>query len=186
MIDADQAKSTSTFGCAVKDVVSKVGTLEFTRLDKGLPFNYGIFYALNFRYVPVPEELNRYLLTIKNLAKGTYEITADGRSIGQFTAEQLGAGVNIASTTADPWQPGGPWNAQANELKSLTDARHEVVSANRQLRTYLPNSPACEQLEKQAGDFDNRIVEMQRTVARPQSYRFIVMRYEAPPKKGRK
>ena len=58
-------------------VAARAGALEFTRLDEGLPFNYGIFYALNYRFVPVPNELNRYLLCVKNLPKGSYEVSAD-------------------------------------------------------------------------------------------------------------
>ena len=185
-VDADGAKLVAAKGCAVKDLVSRDGALEFTRLDEGLPFNYGIFYALNYRYVPVPSELNRYLLTVKSLPKGRYEVTADGRGLGVFTAEQLAGGVDLASATADPWQPGGPWNAQANALKALTDARYEVLSAGAQLRAAIPGSPATGQLGKQAGEFDTKIVEMQRNVAKPQPYQFVVKKYEPPAKKDGK
>jgi lysophospholipase L1-like esterase len=185
-IDADGAKLVAAKGCSVKDLASKDGALEFTRLDEGLPFNYGIFYALNYRFVPVPNELNRYLLAVKNLPKGSYEVNSDGRGVGVFTAEQLAGGVNIASTTTDAWQPGGPWNAQANVLKSLTDSRHEISSANTHLRVYLPTASATEQLGKQSGEFDDKIVEMQRTVAKPQPYRFVIKKHEPPAKKDGK
>jgi lysophospholipase L1-like esterase len=185
-IDADGAKLIAAEGCTVKKLASKDCVLEFTRLDEGLPFNYGLFYQLNYRHIPVPDELNRYMLTIKNLPKGDYELTVDSRGVGVYTAEQLEAGVNIASATADPWQPGGPWDAQASVLKSLTDARHDVVSANTQCRKDLPGSPASEQLGKRASEFDDKIVEMQRTVAKPQSYRFVIKRYEPPAKKDGK
>jgi lysophospholipase L1-like esterase len=183
VIDADGAKLLAAKGCTVTGLASKGDVLEFTRLDEGLPFNYGLFYQLNYRYVPVHEELNRYMLTVKNLPKGSYELTADGRGVGVYTAEQLGAGVDIASATADPWRPGGPWDAQATVLKSLTDARHEVVSASTHGRTDLPGSPVSERLGKQAGEFDDKIVEMQRTVAKPQPYRFVLRRHEPPAKK---
>jgi lysophospholipase L1-like esterase len=173
-VDAVRGKIVRAAGCKVTDVRAKDGTVEFTRLDDGLPFNYGIFYGLNYRYVPVPDELNRYLLTVTGLPAGKYEITADGRSAGAFTAGQLAAGVNISSTTADPWQPGGPWNAQANLLKNLTDARHEVGLANSEARVTLPGSPVAEDLGRQATSLDDRIVEAQRTVAKPRPYRFRV------------
>jgi lysophospholipase L1-like esterase len=186
VIDADGAKLVTAKGCTVKEFASKDGVLEFTRLDDGLPFNYGIFYTLNYRHVPVPNELNKYLLTVKNLPKGRHEVVADGRSVGVFTSERLEAGVDIASTTSDPWQPGGPWNAQANVLRSLTDSRHEVVSANADLRAYLPGSSVSEKLAKQSGEFDKKIVEMQRTVAKPQPYRFVIKKHEPPAKKDGK
>ncbi len=183
VVDADGAKLLAAKNCTVTGLAAKGDGLEFTRLDKGLPFNYGTFYQLNYRYVPVPDELNRYTLAVKNLPKGRYELTADGRRVGVYTAEQFGAGLDIASATADPWRPGGPWDAQAVVLKSLTEARHEVVAANANGRADIPGSPAGERLGKQAGEFDDRIVAMQRTVARPQPYRFVIRRYEPPAKK---
>jgi hypothetical protein len=134
----------------VSDVAAKGGVLEFTRLDEGLPFNYGTFYGLNYRYVPVPDELNRYLLRVTNLPQGRYEVVADGRSAGTFTAAQLTAGVNIASTTPDPWQPGGPWAAQGDMLHHLTEARHQVAVAKSHTRVFLPTAPATAPFGDQA------------------------------------
>jgi hypothetical protein len=179
-IDAAGPKLLGADGCQVADLRSDGGVLEFTRQDEGLPFNYGIFYGLNYRYVPVPDELNRYILRVANLPAGQYEVTADGRGAGTFTADQLAAGVNIASTTPDPWQPGGPWNAQANLLKSLTDARHEVGLADTHARLDLPGSAVAAEFGQQAAAFDGRIVEMQRTVAKPRPYKFVIKRHDPP------
>jgi hypothetical protein len=173
-IDAAQAKVVRAAGCRVTDVRSKGREVEFTRLEDGLPLNYGIFHALNYRYVPVPDELNRYLLTVTGLPAGRYEVSADGRSAGAYSATQLAAGVNVASTTADPWQPGGPWSAQANMLERLTDARHEVGLANVEGAATLPGRPVTEEFGQQAAAFDERIVESQRAVARPRPSRFVV------------
>lgn len=178
-IDAAGAKLTRADGCKVTDLEVKKERLEFTRLDGGLPFNYGLFYPLHYRYVPVPDGLNRYMLKLTGLADGKYDLSAGGKGLGVLTAAQLAAGVNLATATADPWQPGGPWAAQANVLKSLTDARHEVGMADVHARLDLPSSPAAAQLGKQAAGFDGRIVEMQRAVARPQPYRFS-LRKQAP------
>lgn len=161
-------------GCAVSDATAKDGGVAFIRLDEGLPFNNGIFYALHYRYVPVPDELNRYILTVTNLPAGRYEMTADGRGCGTFTAGQLAAGVNVASATADPWEPGGPWDAQANLLKSLTESRHEALAASTHAPRYLPGSAVANELARQAADFEERIVAMQRTVAKPRPYHFVV------------
>jgi hypothetical protein len=48
------------------------------------------------------------------------------------------------------------------------------------------NSPASEQLGKQSAEFDEKVVEMQRTAAKPQPYRFVVRRHEPPAKKDGK
>jgi lysophospholipase L1-like esterase len=174
VVDAREPKLIEAKGCTVTGLASKDGSLEFTRLDQGLPFNYSTFYGLNYRYVPVPDELNRYLLTIQGLPEGRYEVTADGRSAGTFTAAQLAAGANVASSTGDVWQPGGPWDAQAHLLKLLTDARYDVSLAKSHAHVFLPDSPAAGQLGGQADTFDEQVVGMQRTIARPQPYHFVI------------
>ncbi len=181
-VDARGPKLIEAKGCTVSGLTAAGGGVEFTRLDEGLPFNYGVFYGLNYRFVPVPDELNRYLLTVRGLPDGKYEVVADGRSAGAFTAGQLAAGVNIASTTPDPWQPGGPWATQGDLLQHLTDARHEIATAKGHTRVFLPNGPATATLAEQADTTDGQIVAMQRTLARPQPYRFVVRPYTPPEK----
>jgi hypothetical protein len=65
------------------------------------------------RWVPFSNDLNQYLLTVRSLPPGTYEIEADGRSLGTFSDRVLSAGLNISAATGDAWQPGGPWDAQS-------------------------------------------------------------------------
>ena len=181
-IDARESKLLAAKGCAVRDLTGKDGSLEFTRLDEGLPFNYGIFFGLHYRFVPIPDELNRYLLAVTNLPEGRYEVVADERGVGTFTADQLAAGVNIASTTTDVWQPGGPWNAQANVLQSLTEARHHLLTAKMQAAAHRLAKPLPQELSQQADHANEQIEAMQRLAARPRPYHFVIRR-EAPPKK---
>ena len=59
--------------------ISKVRNLDDRLEDScdsthGLPWNLGTFGALNFRFVPIPENLNRYLLAVRNLPAGEYDI----------------------------------------------------------------------------------------------------------------
>ena len=44
----------------------------FTREDEGLPITLGTFSGFDFRWVPIPDELNQYLLTVTNLAAGNF------------------------------------------------------------------------------------------------------------------
>src|SRR5262249_38297315 len=116
-VDFAAAKATEVHSCRISEIAVDGQTLEFTRLDEGLPINFGLFGALNFLYVPIPSELNRYLLAVTNLPAGQYQLTVDGRSVGKYAHGQLAQGVNISSATTDAWQPGGPWDAQAGALK---------------------------------------------------------------------
>ncbi len=173
-LDFAEGKLLTADGCAVTQIKREDERLEFTRLDEGLPFNHGIFFALHYRFVPVPNELNRYLLSVKNLLAGKYDVVADDRTVGSFTAAQLREGVNIASTTANAWQPGGPWNAQADALVHLTNARSELEVANLLGRLHLGGSPLVGELATATQPTNERIEELQRLVAKPRPYRFVV------------
>ena len=78
-VHIDRAGKVVATGCRVSDVSVGASEVRFTRRDDGLPFNHGIFYVLNYRFVPVPEELNRYLLRIEGLPEGKYEVRTDDR-----------------------------------------------------------------------------------------------------------
>jgi lysophospholipase L1-like esterase len=179
-IDAREPKLLAAEGCTVKDLVKKDEAIEFVRLDRGLPLNNGIFFQLQFRFVPVPEELNRYMLTIANLPADRYEILADGRSAGNFSSQELAKGVNISSTTSDGWEPGGPWNAQANVLQALTESRSQLGGACATADFYLKAGGATSLLDKEAEKTNAQIEEMQRIVAKPKPYHFVIKRYVAP------
>ncbi len=173
-LDGQDPKRVVASKCKISDIVIKDGSLEFTRLDQGLPFNYGLFYALNFAWVPVQDELNRYMLTVNNLTADRYEVTVDGRKIGTFTRQALAKGVNIASATGDAWQPGGPWDAQAQVLKSLTEARHDLAVAQVLANAYVKEGPLPLQITLNAIRTDDDLVALQRLVAQPRAYRFVI------------
>src|SRR5205814_4922756 len=77
----------SSSGCTLTNVNAPGNTVEFDRLDAGLPYNTGLFGAFKFRFIPFPDELNRYMLTIQGLSAGKYEITVNTRAVGTFTAD---------------------------------------------------------------------------------------------------
>ena len=113
-IDASNQKLISAQGCSITAIHSTTEQVTFTRQDQGLPLNLGILSGLNYRWIPIPEQLNRYTLQISNLAEHQFEIRVEGRLLGKVSAAQLAKGINIASMTADPWEPGGPWDAQSD------------------------------------------------------------------------
>ncbi len=175
-IDAGGPKLLSAEGCRVTNVSRDAasGRLEFDRHDDGLPINFGIFGALQFRYLPIPDELNRYMLSVANLPAGRYAITADDRALGTFTDKQLATGLNVASSTADGWQPGGPWDAEAGILIHLTDARDKIAQAEVFLDHVLPKHPERIELHSQAKTINERIEQLQRTLLEPRPFHFVI------------
>ena len=172
-IDATRREASGA-GCTVGALSVKDGVVEFDRLDEGLPLNFGLFGGLKFFFVPIPDEINRYLLTVKNLPTGRYEVTASDRKLGTFTAEQLAAGVNLSSATADPWVPGGPWEAQAWLVNMLTDARNNAVAPEKFFSDYLGHNPNRPAVERQTADVNADIEALQRETAQPVVYHFTV------------
>lgn len=87
--------------------------------------------------------------------------------------------MDIASKTADVWQPGGPWDVQANSLKSLTDARHDVDGAAHTAKAYLPDSPLSSLFSEEAQEANDRLEQMQRLTAKPRPYQFVLSLVES-------
>ncbi len=172
-IDARDLTLLAAEGCRVSDIAGTAGRLEFTRRDDGLPLNGETFFGLHFRFVPIPNELNRYLLTINSLPAGRFNVSADGRRIGTWTDRQLADGVNISSVTPDPWQPGGPWSAQANILHALTEARDKLDVTRLLAGHHLAEQELPGQLAPHVRSTNESLEEMQRLVARPRPYRFV-------------
>src|SRR5207244_1309292 len=148
--------------------------VEFTRLDEGLPLNGETFFALNFRWVPIHDELNRYLLKVTSLEPGRYDVVVDERPVSTYSAEQLAGGVNISSATADPWQPGGPWSAQANALQQLTESRDKLDMTRLLSFANLKVGDFPMVLGGEIKSTNSHIEEMQRLIAKPRPYRFSI------------
>ncbi len=178
-LDAASGQVTVAEGCRVTEVAREPGRLAFERLDDRLPLNLHPLWMLNGRFLPIGDEFNRYLLTLTNLPAGRYTLTAGGRPLGSWDERQLAAGVNFASATADPWAPGGPWDAQAHALKVLTDMRDEAVFARRGLEATLAAHSDFPRWQVRFTGIEEAIVGLQRDLAQPTPVQFEV-RPETP------
>ena len=150
------------------------GGVDFVREDEGLPLNLGILGGLQFRFITIPDGLNHYLLTVRHLPLGQYEIRAEGRLLGKVSERQLHEGLNIASMTADGWEPGGPWDAQAGVIKELTEARHQLAVGNLLRNHFLGYHPHSYGLGHQFSAADDQLVTLQHEMAKPFPYRFEI------------
>jgi len=87
---------------------------------------------------------------------------------------QWAAGVNISSATADPWQPGGPWDAQANVVLRLTEARNGLELGRMMAGLYSPRLTADSEWKSGAAELNARIESLQNLAARPAPFHFVV------------
>ena len=148
--------------------------IEFDRLDDGWPINFGTFGALNFWHIPYPSELSRYMLTVTGLDAGSYEVLAGNRKLGKFSDKQLAAGMNIAFSTANAWEPGGPWDAQAAAQMRVTDARFEVTVAQWHEENFQADHPAIDSLRAESARVVEQLDSLQRAVAKPFPVHFLI------------
>jgi lysophospholipase L1-like esterase len=173
-VDAAEEKVIRAGGCEITNIKKLADGVTFVRKDAGLPMNLGILSALQYRFVPVPETLNRYQLAIHGLAPGRYTVRADGRLLGTYDAKQLADGVNISSATADGWVPGGPWDAQSDTVKELVDARDKLWMGGQFRSQYNDTNPHAAALDKDFTRLDQKLTELARAQAKPYPYRFEV------------
>jgi lysophospholipase L1-like esterase len=173
-VDAKSGKVVGADGCRVSKVDTRSDGIAFTRSDNGLPMNRGILSGLDYRWVDVPNRLNRYELRIVNLPAGKYTVRAGGRLLGTLSSKDLSNGINIASMTADGWEPGGPWDAQSDVVKELVDARDRLLFGHLFQQLYDPQHPNADELRQSFNKLDDQLIELERKVARPQPYRFEI------------
>ena len=178
-LDAAKLTELKSTGCRITEAKSLPDGIAFTRLDEGLPLNLGPLSSWNLRWIPLADGINGYRISIKNLPEGEYTIRSGGRDLGKTTAAKLSEGLNIASTTADGWQPGGPWDAQSNVVKSLVDARDQLWMAGKQQADLLPGRPGDQLLLDAIQKSDQELVALQRASARPYPYPFEIRRVAA-------
>jgi hypothetical protein len=160
--------------CAIRNIKFRDRKLEFDRLDEGLPLNFGMLQGLKFRFIPIPQELNRYMLTITGASPGKYDVRVDERLVGTYSADQLAAGINLSSASPDPWIPGGTWDSQAWLLNMLTHARAELTTSQRFAPDYLKDHPDRAAIDSETSRVIEQIESLQRHVAQPVLYHFAI------------
>jgi len=120
-IDAAGNKVVKAEKCEVTNQrPAKDGGIGFQRLDAALPFFPKEAKAI-LKWAPIEQELNEYMLKVTGLKEGQYEVQVDGQKIGEHTAAELAAGVNLTGEAL----ASGPI---AEQVKAVWNA---VVEKNR-------------------------------------------------------
>lgn len=89
-------KRPDTFNASAAHVDSRPDGVAFTYAPKALPFPAIPAYTNAASLYPLTERFNREIMIVENLPSGTYELAFDGMKAGEFTAEELYEGVNVA------------------------------------------------------------------------------------------
>jgi len=122
-VQIDASTSTAAADNAtVRDLKGSSAGLTWRELDGALPVYFDRNSAavnLVLKSSTVFEDVDQEPLKVTNLTAGSYKLTIDGQDEGQFTADQLGNGVNLAELNT-------PMMKQAQTVDTWT-ARRQFV-----------------------------------------------------------
>ncbi|SCW57943.1 SGNH/GDSL hydrolase family protein [Mucilaginibacter sp. NFR10] len=135
-VDAKSKKTIKAVNCKVTNVVSSADSVSFNYLANSLPYPIDTIprgwgnrkkQADALKVVPFTKEMNQELLAVKGLKAANYNVLIDGEKMGSWSAEQLGAGINLAEITITPQYQ------QAIQIRELNEERWDI---ERRIRMY--------------------------------------------------
>ena len=104
-INVTSRKVVQIKNCQIEGLkIATDGRTEFQQKDNALPFFPDGDAKNILQWVPVLEQMNVYQLKVSGLKPGQYEVRLGGVKVADYSAAQLGAGVNLAAAalTAGP------------------------------------------------------------------------------------
>lgn len=190
-IDARTKRAVRAENTQVADVRANAGAnaapgavLSWTQTDRALPMPMNLSdptVALAVKSSDVIEALNREPLRISGLAQARYTLKIDGDEVGDFSSEQLGAGINLATLPT-------PMQQQAAQVHRLT-LKHNDQHSFRWRQIQVPLQDHSSEVQKvalpllEALDAEEAAtIAQQRAMAQPQPRRYELSL--APPPVG--
>lgn len=157
----------------------KNGNISWTTLENALPFpiappdpNSAAAFQLAVSSSTFIETLDQEPLKVTNLAAPRYTLKIDGKSLGEFSREQLGAGINLATLPT-------PMLSQAQLVARLTQLRSNVHNS-RWREYHVPlagDSQAKQFLPKLLSNLESanrELTKAQRDAAQPRAHAFVL------------
>ncbi len=129
-INASEAKVKQTENARVSALKATPEMVSFKYLASALPFPIDTVPRVwqnwqtqkeALEVIPFTEEMNQEILKVAGLKSGmTYELRLNDESMGQFTAQQISSGINLATITSTPQYK------QAERLMELNRQHREL------------------------------------------------------------
>ncbi len=130
-----------TSGCKVYGVEAGGAELKFTRMDDSSPWPIPAQAREALVVMPEIADLSRYMLCVKGLSEGSYQILMDEAVAAEATAAQLSAGINLGTAPAGTFATRsadlynlinnlqGPLNTRWREASKAKDATNLAAAA---------------------------------------------------------
>lgn len=126
-VDAKDGTLVEAENCKVEDIAVQPDGIRFRYAANALPFPVEDSAKPALEWVPFTDDFNRETFTITGLAAGSYRLEIDGKTIRNYTAEELAAGINLAKETETPQYQ------QSLEVLKLFKKRWEAISKLRDM-----------------------------------------------------
>jgi lysophospholipase L1-like esterase len=177
-IDAPSHMVQSAVNTSVS-VLSDDHDVTWTQIDAALPMPIEKFPSkelvhLVFSSSDFIDVLDREMLTVTGLARGQYALRIDGQTVATYSADQLGAGVNLAEADTS-------MSKQALEVLQLT-YRHNVLHWARwhliQTSFDAEKPPSMDAAIAALDTLENEVVAMARSKAQPKAHRYELLPVE--------
>jgi lysophospholipase L1-like esterase len=101
-VNAKKEKPGATVNSEVRHIQKRPTGVEFDAFERSLPLVVPDAAKPALDLVPFMSELNQETLTVDGLLKGQYTLKIDGDEVGEFSAAQLSAGINLADNSKTP------------------------------------------------------------------------------------
>jgi lysophospholipase L1-like esterase len=109
-----------TANCKVSGLERTGDGVRFQRQDAALPFFPEEARPI-LKWAPILEELNEYTLKVAGLKPGKYEVRLGGTMVAEYSAEELGKGVNLAAAALSA----GPVADQVKAVKKAVESKNK-------------------------------------------------------------
>lgn len=164
-LDAAGGRVTRSDNTTVSDF-KKGASLTWTQSDNALPMPLNTkdpVVALVLKTSDFVSALDQETLSVEGLTSARYTLKIDGEEVGTFAAEELRAGINLATLPT-------PMARQAQGVHDLTLNHNNLHFARwRQLQVPLADNllPHLQEAEDQIDRLEDEVIAQQRAAARP-------------------
>ena len=118
-LSATDAKVLSAANAVVSEIKKQGDNLEFTVLEKAIPFPIDPAAEPVLTLLPIVEELNQETLKVVGLTGSRYELAIDSAAVGTYSAAELSKGINLAMNAKTPQYQ------QGQKVRTLSDKRRQ-------------------------------------------------------------
>ena len=128
-VNARKKKADTPVNCKIDKVTASKTQVEFDALENALPMVVPEEAKPALKLVPFEGQFNQEIVRVAGLKKGTYELKIDQSTIGEYSAEELKKGVDIAENPATPQYQQSAAVTTINTDRTKTAARIRDIVA---------------------------------------------------------